>query len=735
MPDIYLIIDLFVVISLAVLGLTVLIKNRALELNRIFSTFVVFVGIWIMANYVSNNVNNSPHTATVANYFVFFFSFSSALYLLRFSISMANDMKARRTFMKAAIPLTLVGLSAFTPYLVKGVHLQNQVYAVDFGPLLPLYGVALFGIIAATLWVLRRNIRQAEGNQRSRLQVLYKSAYLTFPLLLLAEFILPTVTGWFGLTNLGILTMLIIVYGLYYGVIKHKLFDLRLIIVRAVVYVVSFGSISVLYGVATYFITSYVSSRTHSVILGDALNVLLLIIVINAYPPLRARFNKITNSIFYRDAYDSPTFIAAFNKVLVSTYDLNPLLKKSATIIEQNLKLSYCAFGLRETDSSPRRITGTPGYPSFSESDIAFVRSQTPSLKRKIIVTESLEDKYSKLRKVLDANNIAALARLATGSNKEEATGYLIIGPKKSGYALSAQDTKVLEIISNELVIAIQNAARTEEILNFNQTLQAKVDEATRKMRRTNEKLKALDETKDDFISMASHQLRTPLTSVKGYISMVLEGDAGKINDTQREMLGQAFFSSQRMVYLISDLLNVSRLKTGKFVIDATQVDLVELVQQEMHQLEESAVSRSLTLTFEAPKDFPTLMFDETKTRQIIMNFVDNAIYYTPAGGHIVVRLLNNPSTVELRVEDDGIGVPKADQHHLFTKFYRAANARQARPDGTGLGLFMAKKVIAAQGGSTLFSSSEGKGSMFGFVFSKAKLQPPDSSAAPVKQL
>ena len=117
-------------------------------------------------------------------------------------------------------------------------------------------------------------------------------------------------------------------------------------------------------------------------------------------------------------------------------------------------------------------------------------------------------------------------------------------------------------------------------------------------------------------------------------------------------------------------------------------------------------------------------MLDETKIRQVIMNFVDNAIYYTPGGGSITVHLLDKGSAVELRVEDDGIGVPKSEQPHLFTKFYRAGNARKQRPDGTGLGLFMAKKVIMAQGGSLIFESQEGKGSTFGFVFSKSKLDP-----------
>jgi signal transduction histidine kinase len=198
-------------------------------------------------------------------------------------------------------------------------------------------------------------------------------------------------------------------------------------------------------------------------------------------------------------------------------------------------------------------------------------------------------------------------------------------------------------------------------------------------------------------------------------------------------MLAQAYSSSQRMVYLISDLLNVSRLKTGKFIIEPAPVNLAEVITGEVEQLKETAESRSITLEYNAPRDFPTLMLDETKTRQVVMNFIDNAIYYTPAGGHIKVALADKPSTIELRIEDDGIGVPKSEQHHLFTKFYRAPNARRARPDGTGLGLFMAKKVIAAQGGALIFESQEGKGSTFGFTFSKAKLaaQPSASSATP----
>jgi signal transduction histidine kinase len=201
---------------------------------------------------------------------------------------------------------------------------------------------------------------------------------------------------------------------------------------------------------------------------------------------------------------------------------------------------------------------------------------------------------------------------------------------------------------------------------------------------------------------------------------MIQEGDAGHITEDQETMLNQAFASCQRMVYIISDLLNVSRIRTGKFNIDRTSVDLDYVVKDEIDQLKEIAKSLSVEIAYSPPEAVSPLYLDETKTRQVIMNFLDNALYYTPPGGLIKVNLINTEASVELRIKDNGMGVPRSEQHHLFTKFYRATNARKARPDGTGLGLFMAKKIVIAEGGAIVFDSQEGKGSTFGFIFPKS---------------
>jgi signal transduction histidine kinase len=173
--------------------------------------------------------------------------------------------------------------------------------------------------------------------------------------------------------------------------------------------------------------------------------------------------------------------------------------------------------------------------------------------------------------------------------------------------------------------------------------------------------------------------------------------------------------SSENMVHLINDFLNVSRIQSGKFVIDKTPVDLSVLVDEEMNGLRPNATARGMKLVYKKPSKFPLVEIDEGKFRQVVMNFADNAIYYSHENSSIIVNLGVESNAIVFTVKDTGIGVPKAEQDKLFAKFYRAANAKIQRPDGTGVGIYLAKKVIDAHGGTIIFNSVEDKGSTFGF--------------------
>jgi len=307
----------------------------------------------------------------------------------------------------------------------------------------------------------------------------------------------------------------------------------------------------------------------------------------------------------------------------------------------------------------------------------------------------------------------------------EEITiGYILVSHRNRRSKFTVNDERFMGLVADQLAIAVSNAQRHDEIRHFNSTLKQKVNKATKDLTHTNTKLKALDVNKDEFISMASHQLRTPLTSIKGYISMILDGDMGKIPDDQREVLGQALDNSQRMVYIIADLLNVSRLQVGKFYIDRSKSNLGNLVKSEVTKLRQISKDKGVKIELSIPKKFPDDAFDENKTRHVIMNFVDNAIHYTPKGGKIKVTVDEDKKNLVFKVIDSGIGVPIADQPGMFTKFYRAKNAKKVRPDGTGIGLYLAEKVITAQGGQMIFESKENKGSTFGFTLPKGKYKP-----------
>jgi signal transduction histidine kinase len=264
-------------------------------------------------------------------------------------------------------------------------------------------------------------------------------------------------------------------------------------------------------------------------------------------------------------------------------------------------------------------------------------------------------------------------------------------------------------------VITTVSWLSNREIERFNITLQDQVRKATQRLLSANKKLKVLDKTKDEFLSMASHQLGTPLTAITGYLSMALDDDKNDMTPAQKQYILYALEASERMGALTADLLNVSRLSAGRFVVRPEPLDFNALAQQEVDQLGPAAERKGLKLTFVPAPNLSPIQADISKTRQVIMNFIDNAIYYTETGS-ITVAVEQHHDAVALTVKDTGIGVPSDAKAKLFSKFYRADNAKSARPDGTGLGLYLAKLIIEGQGGSIIFESTVGQGSTFGFM-------------------
>lgn len=706
-------------IAITLLGALVYVRNPKDTSNRRFALASFSLMMWITFNFLSEF--SSAHNLFFTR-FTLFWGVGAMLSLILFTSSFPNRLFFKHKKSAAFYVIVSVILAVFstTPYVITSVGKEIG-GGLETGALYNIY--LIYALVSVSYLFRIFNLQNRNANnavERQQLKFVSWGIILYASSAILSNVLIPLLFDDWTSSRFGPISVLSLVGLVAFTIIKHKLFDIRLIVARSLGYVFTIATLVGVYA----FLIAVVSNRfftSDSVSSGQTLLYVATTLVFGfSLPPLKRFFDKQTNRLFYRDAYDSQLLLDELNKILVGNIDIQPLLRQCSELFERTLKAELCTFIIRETDNTIRRSVGTGNSEIKGDEIVGLLH--TEKIKSQMVVTDEIEDTTSKLKGALVEDNISILARLAPAGKNAKVLGYLVLGNKKSGNPYNKQDLQVLEIIVNELVIAIQNALRFEEIQEFTVTLQDKVDEATKNLRKANEKLKALDETKDEFISMASHQLRTPLTSVKGYVSMVVEGDAGKITKQQKELLNQAFSSSQRMVYLIADLLNVSRLRTGKFVIENKPTQLADVIEGEMAQLKEVASGKNQTLTYDKPANFPVLSLDETKIRQVIMNFTDNALHYTPNDGHINVKLEDLGKSIQFTVVDDGLGVPKNEQHHLFSKFYRAGNAKKARPDGTGLGLFMAKKVIIAQGGAIIFKSEENKGSTFGFTFPKDKV-------------
>lgn len=494
-----------------------------------------------------------------------------------------------------------------------------------------------------------------------------------------------------------------------YSVVKHGLFSIRLAAVRSTAYIFTLATLTFIYYLMAYLVTSTLARLgINAAVSFGPINIILALILAFLFQPIRKFFDRFTRKIFYKDQYSVDDFFASLNKTLTSSTDLRRLLERVASEVSNALKSEQLFFYVE--NSQHRHLTiGTKGHTKLPAEDAAFLR-QTFGMSPQIIVRSLLTD-ADPVRRLMISHRLELVMPLVQA---DKLVGYVCIGPHRtSGY--SNRDLKLLMAIADELVIAIQNALSIQEVKDLNANLEQRIDAATKELRASNAQLQKLDEAKDEFISMASHQLRTPLTSIKGYVSMLMDGDVGAVTKEQKHLLQEAFMSSERMVRLISDFLNVSRLQTGKFIIDKHTVDLAKIVGQEVDALAPTAKAHGMTFTYKKPKNIPEMELDEGKIQQMIMNFCDNAIYYSKEGSKINVNLSVVDHQVEFTVKDTGIGVPAAEQEQLFNKFFRATNARKQRPDGTGVGLFLAKKVIDAHNGKIVFSSAEGKGSTFGF--------------------
>ena len=225
-----------------------------------------------------------------------------------------------------------------------------------------------------------------------------------------------------------------------------------------------------------------------------------------------------------------------------------------------------------------------------------------------------------------------------------------------------------------------------------------------------------ISHSKSDLVAVAAHQLRSPLANAKWIFGALLDGDYGTLTDKQKELLTQGALTNEGLVKIVDDILDLSKIEAASFDYTLTKQNIVTFIRDTVKSLEAKARAANVALLTdlaELPPEKVEFTFDAIRMRMVLINLIDNAISYSRLGSSVAISLKTRDGQAEISVRDLGIGIPKDAQAKLFSKFYRAENAKKTKTHGTGLGLFLAKTIVESHGGSISYITEENKGTTF----------------------
>jgi len=326
---------------------------------------------------------------------------------------------------------------------------------------------------------------------------------------------------------------------------------------------------------------------------------------------------------------------------------------------------------------------------------------------RKILVTHDLNDVFTPILTRSESTRFqeiiqSGLSYIYPLVIREDVIGVMVISIQELEKSLPHYKINLIDRLPGIIAISIDNALLYQSI------------------QKANKRLEEVDELKDEFVSLASHELRTPMTVIKSYVWMLLNGKMGELNQNQKIYLDRIFFSTEGLIKLVNDMLNISRIESGRVTIEPVSTDIGKLVEDALTEIKTRADEVGIRLFYDKPQSPVTVKADVLRIKEVMMNLLGNSLKFTPEGGTVIVTVapIDNDFAV-VKIKDTGRGINSFDMLKLFKKFNMVGNSHltKERGQGTGLGLYLSKSLIELHGGK-IWVESEGqnKGSTFLFT-------------------
>lgn len=698
--------------------ITVLVysRNPKSYTHKVFSLLGLSILFWLILNHLSYGSWSEDIALLLIRASTFFAPLICLFFfLLAYSFPASKGNINKKSLILLSLVTGLVMLSIISPYAFVSTTIIN-----NFPNPSPGYGIIPFvtyvvTMISAAIFILFKRIKNNTGIEKQQIRIVMLGVLL-MPGLIIVTNVIPVV-----LFNNNSLVPLTPLYPLIfeiltaYAIIRHRLLDIRLLVVRAIVFAlillfISLVYMAILFGL-TFFFTTGVEVNLQEVLF----TVIFALFFAATFQPLRRVFEKYTDKVFYKDHYDSNSLLWDSSKIMTSTLRLSNLVESLINNLADTMHINYIsAVVIRKSAIVWVKSSKHGSSKPVRTNDMHELITASFKSGEHILIFEEMPE--GKQKNIMRDNDITIVLPLVL---RKELIGGFILGPKSSGEIYSSEDVSVLKIIAPEAAIAIKNAFSYEEIKRFNVTLKSEIEKATEKLRKANSRLKELDKLKDEFVSIASHELRTPMTAIKSYLWMAMNRSNQEVKEPMKKYLDISYKSTERLISLVNDMLTVSRIERNKIEIKKEDVDIVNVGQLVFDELSITAKEKNIKFEYHHPEKEKLIVFgDKDKLREIIQNLVGNALKFTPENGEISLDVDKHKSKVKFAVKDTASGIPKDQMENLFKKFSRIdySYSKHSSQPGTGLGLYISKKIANLHNGDIDVESKVGKGSTFTLI-------------------
>lgn len=717
------VIFLIIFVTSLVLLVLVLAKNWRNPINQSFSLVLLGMILWIGSIYLMNISANVQNILLYSRLSFVGSSIIPTAFLLFCESFPKKPGVLVSLFLKIVLFMLMFGfiVSAPTNFLIQNVAVENSINKFTYTPYYPSFLIYITLVLTYAFFILWKKYKTSIGISKQQIFYIFFGSIISAILSITTNLLLPIFIKNDQLASFGPLAILIFAGTSYYAIIAHRLFDIKVIIRRTVVYSVLLAFVLGVYSTVIFASASLLGSPANIGRQTMVPNLIAALLIAVGFEPLRKYLTKITDKYLFKGSYEPEAVIKQLASTLISVVALDEALISMMSIITQAMRISHTAvIIIHNDDDSPEanqvRVHSV-GYKIEARNHLIKMTPSSPIIRfaktdRKLVVIEELnrrvEDeaisssKVKKMIKSITTVPIEVLRQIELKSQvvqeaeqieaaiiipiivRDKVIGILFIGPKLSGDSFTDGDLKMLEIVSSQTAQAIEQSRLYEE-----------------------------DQAKSEFVSIASHELLTPTSAIEGYLSMILDENMATVDKTAKRYLTRVYSSARRLSNLVKDLLSVSRIESGRIKINIEPTVVEPIIESAVADLLPTAKEKKLSLKYiKTDKALPKAMIDGEKLTQIIINLIGNALKYTKEGS-VLVLSDKERDKIKIIVEDTGIGIKKEHRDHLFEKFYRVDNTETIGIVGSGLGLYITKSVIEMMNGTIEVESTEWKGSRF----------------------